>query len=319
MRKIIWSFTLLLLIGFILYGSFLYIKDFNKVNTESDITGGKDIGKEEYIYKEELLSLGYTGTEIEYIRNKVSDIDVKNYLLSEKYENINKYVEIPYSKIKNIKRYSEYMKKNPTYSYDNIVLYVEIGIDNEFYTNITEITDANIITVLVNKYNKLPDKYEPDDLVALDSKYGSKKMREDAAEAFEKMADAAKEDGYTLKVVSGYRSEATQKSLFDGYVKSDSLKNALRYSAKPGYSEHQTGLAADINSVSDNFVKTKEYKWLSSNAYKYGFIERYPKEKEFITGYKFEPWHYRYLGTEITAKLYIENITYEEYIVKYVK
>ena len=107
------------------------------------------------------------------------------------------------------------------------------------------------------------------------------------------------------------------ESLFNNSNEKNGLEHALLYSAKKGHSEHQTGYAADLNSVDESFKDTNEYKWLNQNAFKYGFIERYKKDKEFITGYGYEPWHYRYVGIDIATKIYTENITFEEYCVKY--
>ena len=129
------------------------------------------------------------------------------------------------------------------------------------------------------------------------------------------MVDAAKDDNIKLKSVSAYRSYSVQKSLYKSYVKRDGVKKADTYSARAGSSEHQTGLAVDINTASSraNFQNTKEYKWLINNSYKYGFIERYPKGKTNITGYKYEPWHYRYVGVEAASIIHEKGITFEEY------
>ena len=134
-----------------------------------------------------------------------------------------------------------------------------------------------------------------------------------------KMIDAAREDGINLLVISGYRTESTQSGLYNNSVKKNGVEHALLYSAKPGYSEHQLGLAVDLNETEERFDQTKEYKWLKTNSYKYGVIERYPKGKEFITGYGYEPWHYRYLGVDLATKVFTENVTYEEYLVKHSK
>ena len=130
------------------------------------------------------------------------------------------------------------------------------------------------------------------------------------------MKDAAKKDGVSLKVISGFRSYNTQKYLYNNYVKADGKSAADRYSARPGHSEHQTGLAADINKISYTWGDTKEGKWLNDNCYKYGFVIRYTKDGESKTGYKFEPWHIRYLGVDVAKKLYNNGnwITLEEYL-----
>ncbi|WP_199616673.1 M15 family metallopeptidase [Paenibacillus alkalitolerans] len=181
------------------------------------------------------------------------------------------------------------------------------------------------IAALVNKQYALPEDYEPSDLVypdvdfTFDEKIDKRKLRKVAADALEEMFEAAKEDGIFLAGVSGYRSHDTQKALFNRYVKKDGLENARRYSAEPGHSEHQTGLAIDVSgsngkcAAQDCFAGTKEAEWLEKHAAEYGFIIRYPKEKESITGYKYEPWHLRYIGVELALSITSQGITLEEY------
>ena len=143
-------------------------------------------------------------------------------------------------------------------------------------------------------------------------------MRKEAAEAFMKMVDGAMLDNIILKNSSAYRSYDYQVNLYDKYVKRDGKEKADIYSARPGYSEHQTGLCADINTINSSFANTKEAKWLAKNAYKYGFILRFPKDKEDVTGYKYEPWHYRYVGIKVAKIIYEENLTLEEYYAYYI-
>ncbi len=311
----------LLISALILTGAFLCIRDINNPDNENDSSGGKELNKEEYMYKEELLDLGYDIKDIDVISSKISNVDVKKYLLSEKYEDISKFIASPYYKCENTSRYQKYYNEHKDYDTDNVVIYVEVGIDNEFYTNVNEITDYDKIDVLVNKYNKLPSNFEASDLVTLSKEYSSRghKIKKVAAEALMKMIDAAKKEGIDLLVISGYRTESTQAGLYNNSVKRNGEEHALIYSAKPGYSEHQLGLAVDLNDTEERFDQTKEYKWLKANSYKYGFIERYPKGKEFITGYGYEPWHYRYLGVDLATKVFTENVTYEEYLVKHAK
>ena len=137
-----------------------------------------------------------------------------------------------------------------------------------------------------------------------------------AAAAFRAMADAAKADGISLRSVSAYRSYETQTGLYNRYVSIDGKANAERYSARPGYSEHQTGLALDINtaSISAHFENTVEYAWLQENCAKFGFMLRYPQDKESITGYRYEPWHYRYVGVETAQALRESGQCLEEYL-----
>ena len=158
--------------------------------------------------------------------------------------------------------------------------------------------------LIANKTYSLPTSYNPGGLLKV------------FTSNFNKMKEAAKKDGVTLKIISGFRSYSTQKTLYNNYVKSDGRANADRYSARPGHSEHQTGLAADINKISYTWHTTKDGKWLYNNCYKYGFIIRYTKNGESKTGYKFEPWHIRYVGVDIATKLYNKGnwISLEEYL-----
>ncbi len=217
----------------------------------------------------------------------------------------------------NYERYLAYKKKHSNYSDDTIITYVNIGLDREFYTNMVDTDMSDGYLIICNKFHKLKKDYVPN-LVNLGSAYGGGQLEKEAAEYFIKMSDAAKKEGISIRNVSGYRSYSTQNYLYNNYVSQDGVKNADRYSARPGTSEHQTGLATDINSVSESFEFTQAYKWLINNSYKYGFILRYPKEKEFITGYMYEPWHYRYVGEEVATFIHENDITYEEYYVTYI-
>lgn len=161
--------------------------------------------------------------------------------------------------------------------------------------------------VLVNKEYAIPEDFA----TGLDS---------ELLEQFEIMKSDAKKDGLDINIRSGFRTTETQRMLYDNYVKRDGVEKASRYSALPGHSEHQTGLAIDISngdyvtSIGDWFNETPQAKWLYENAHKYGFILRYPQGKEDITGYKYESWHYRYVGTEHSQYFNQNNLTLEEYL-----
>ena len=155
--------------------------------------------------------------------------------------------------------------------------------------------------LIANKSYALPDSYNPG-------------LTKETSAAFDKMKAAAAKDGLTLKIKSGFRSYTLQTELYNAYVQRDGKDAADTYSARPGHSEHQTGLAIDVNKADDSFAGTPEAKWLAENCWKYGFIIRYPEGKESITGYKYEAWHIRYLG-EATAKAVFESgKTLEEYL-----
>lgn len=180
--------------------------------------------------------------------------------------------------------------------------------------------------VLVNKFFKLPDHYQPKQLVSADVPFingrGSEKteMRRVAAVALKKMFDAAKRDHVMLAGVSAYRSYKTQTRLFDYYAGIDGEKRALTYSALPGTSEHETGLAIDVSGISGAdaatpaFNTTSEAAWLARHARDYGYIIRYPKGKEHVTGYEYESWHLRYVGVKAARTIADRGITLEEYL-----
>lgn len=212
-------------------------------------------------------------------------------------------------------RYLAYAQAHPEAETAEIVTQVNLDLDLTPYDDARPIDDPADPLVLVNKYHGLPEVYVPE-LEKLGGRYGVGSMVPEAAAAFRAMADAAKQDGISLRSVSAYRSYQTQQGLYQHYVSIDGKANAQRYSARPGYSEHQTGLALDINtaSISAHFENTAEYAWLRANGARFGFLLRYPQEKESITGYRYEPWHYRYVGQAIARTCMDQGLTYEEYL-----
>ena len=182
------------------------------------------------------------------------------------------------------------------------------------YQDVVQVEQPEALDVLVNKYYQLPQDYKPE-LKALPSAYGGLSMRPEAADAFVEMAQAAAQDGFSLRVVSGYRSYHRQTSIYGNYRNQYGAATADTFSARPGFSEHQTGLAADINTASTraHFENTATYRWLTEHCWDYGFILRYPQDKEAITGYRFEPWHYRYVGVDTALAVKESGLTYDEY------
>lgn len=156
--------------------------------------------------------------------------------------------------------------------------------------------------LIVNKTYPLPSTYAPGCLSS------------DTDAAFKKMAADAYAEGLTLWVQSGYRSYDLQKDLYNRYVSRDGQAAADTYSARPGHSEHQSGLAFDLNTIDDSFAYTAEGQWVAENCHKYGFIVRYPKGKEHLTGYQYEPWHLRYLGVDTATAVYESGLCLEEYL-----
>lgn len=187
-----------------------------------------------------------------------------------------------------------------------------------FYDNIKIINNPNRIDILVNKNNKLPDNHIPNDLEPINSKYsiGMQYLRHEAKINFEQMCEKAHLEGIKIFAASTYRSSDYQDKLYNNYCLEKGIEYADACSARKGHSEHQTGLAVDIaDSLGEynNFGNNREFNWIKDNAFKYGFILRYPKFKTDITGFKYEPWHFRYIGKDIANYIYNNDITLEEY------
>ncbi len=171
------------------------------------------------------------------------------------------------------------------------------------------------LTRLVNKDVHLPDDYEPEDLVALDdyrhrfvlNRAGMKLSRR-ALDPLTEMVEAARRDGITLDLSSVYRSIEYQRGLFARYARVHGREEAERFSAEPGASEHHLGTAIDFGSIAPEFAETAAGKWLREHAWRYGFSLSYPEDKEWLTGYIYEPWHYRYIGrpaTELKRRFFV--------------
>lgn len=187
------------------------------------------------------------------------------------------------------------------------------------------VTNPGDLVVLVNKERALPSDYIPQDLVSPQIPFSfqgqseKKLLRKDAAKALEALFAKAKEEGIELIGVSGYRSYNTQKAIFNRNVEKKGLEATSQYSAEPGHSEHQTGLSIDVYNkeykyaLEESFADTEEGKWLAEHAAEFGFIIRYPKGKEEITGYNYEPWHIRYVGIDVAKEIKNRGITLEEY------
>ena len=199
-----------------------------------------------------------------------------------------------------------------------------MNLDFKQYEDKIKAKNLNKTNILVNKYYYLEEDYVPDDLKPIKKQYAldGMKLVEEACNAFENMAKAAEKENLTIVAMSAYRSYSYQVNLYNRYVKSDGKEAADTYSGRPGHSEHQTGLAVDVYNQKEtytNFEKTKEFTWMQNHASEYGFILRFPKNKENETGYIYESWHYRYVGVEIAKYIKEHNISYEEYYATIIK
>ena len=234
--------------------------------------------------------------------------------INKKYSHLSELSNIKYFHIENLERYENYFSKES--NIETVVMNVNTSLDKEFYTDIKEIADPYDTLVLVNKFYALPSGIEPKTLVNIEGQ----KMTQEAADAMKKMVSDLRNEGLKIILQSGYRSEDTQDYLYNRYVKNYGKEEADTFSARPNHSEHQTGLAMDLSvdgTLSEAFENTEQFKWLNENAHKYGYILRYKKDKVYMTGYTYEPWHYRYVGVEVATIIKNENLTFEEYYVKY--
>lgn len=265
-----------------------------------------------------LLDKGYSVNEVNLIISKGDDKSVSDFVKRDKVKYIEEFLSVDYAKLENLDRYVEYQDKENDDA-ETTVLYVNMDFDKEDYVDPLVIDEFDDY-VLVNKHRQLSSEYVPDDLVTIDEEYVKSdeeiEIERNVAKAFYDMAEAASKEGLELMVSSGYRSYKDQEEITNTYLELYGQNYVDNYVAKPGFSEHQTAMSLDIASKSVNtFVNSDEYTWMMDNAYKYGFILRYPKSKEDITGYKCEAWHYRYVGKKIAKYIKENNITYDEYYV----
>ena len=272
-----------------------------------------------------LEKLGYTKEQVKTILTLKDDQVDK--ILDRKYnKNIPVFIKQKYFLFKNLDRYLAYYKDHRDDKKSHIVSIVNVGADHEWYDK-DYIKEADIKKdnlILINKFNHISKSYTPKNIIAVSVQYayGSNSITEETMEAFKNMFYAAKKEDLTLIITSSYRDYETQDTLWNQYANAYGQDYADSVSARAGYSEHQSGYAIDIvtyNAVLNNFEKTDEFKWLQKHAHEYGFILRYPKDKEDITGYDYESWHYRYVGTEVAKSIKEKGITYDEYYAYYVE
>ena len=278
-----------------------------------------------------LITITYKGTNFiiksvtnkdEKVEKKKKEKNIKRDKRLEELDNIDE--RISYFNKDYIDRYIDYKNKNKDLKIEDVILHVNIGIDNDYYTNTKKAVNLNKNTILVNKYNYLDRDYEPENLEKISLYYARSGMKlvSEAKSQYEAMAKQAAKEGFKLVATSSYRSYEYQEELYNNYAKRDGKEAADTYSGRPGYSEHQTGLAVDLYNGKElytEFEKTKEFEWMQKNAHKYGFILRFPKDKEKLTGYEYESWHYRYVGEKIATYIHDNNLCFEEYYTMFIE
>lgn len=281
------------------------------------------------------IMIGILGTMLYSYKDDIRNLFFKEYSINENdnsttNKELDKYKEISNFKLDNLNRYMAYKNKNNNLSYEDVVTYVNIGLDYNFYEYINNTDTSYGNLMLVNKYLKLDSSYVPADLEKISDECfinGNtlvRQMTKEAKEAFESLCKDSIKNGTPVYGQSAYRSYEGQEKLYNSAVNTGGKSYADNDTARPGHSEHQTGITIDVSSTKSgnmlSFEKTSSYTWMLENAYKYGFILRYEKGKENIHGYVNEPWHYRYVGLT-TAKDMHDNypdLSYEEYYYKYI-
>ena len=266
-----------------------------------------------------LIDKGYSNSNISLILAHGNDDDVSEFAKRDKIKYLEEFYSLSYAKLKYYDRYVKYSSETGE-DEETTVLFVNLSMDTDDYVNPVK-TSAFSIYMLVNKHYKLDEDFVPDDLVEFDQEYCNDDVQEgnrEAVVAFKNMYEAAKKEGLGLVINSSYRSYQDQENICNTFKDLYGEGYVTKYVALPGFSEHQTGLAFDIGSTSSKiFAESKEYEWMKENAYKYGFILRFTKSNAYITGFRSEPWHYRYVGKKIAKYIYENDISFEEYYAEF--
>ena len=308
-RKVKTRPLIALVLGIILV-TFLIIQIVNTVNYHKT-----------YEYK--FLKVGYSKKEIVELE-KLKD-NSKDYLLTIKYnKNIVSLAKEKYFIENNLKKYIKYLEKNNK-SLNDVVSIINVGSNNEWYTNTKKTDLEKNELMLTNKFYSLDNSYNSDNMVSISNQYSygnNQMLTKTTFDAFLNMFKAAKKENLTLIINSSFRSYEDQEKIYNNYKDKHGEEYANKIAAKAGFSEHQTGMAIDIQtygSSASTFEQFDEFKWLQKNAHNYGFILRYPKDKEYLTGYEYESWHYRYVGVEVATYIYENNITFDEYYAYFIE
>lgn len=267
-----------------------------------------------------LLEAGYTKDEINILNDYLEDDEITSLTNSQKDEFLLELLHDDYFIKNNLNRYTTYHSENETLTAREIIATVNTNTDYTYYDYDIDTDTKKDYLMLVNKYYHLNSDYSPSDLVNISNQYyygEGHKIRSIVYDAFIDMWNQAKEDGITLIINSSYRTYEEQQAVYDEYKNSRGTTYADSIAARPGYSEHQTGLSLDIFSTeyttTANFKDSPAHNWLKENAYKYGFIQRYQEDTEKLTGFAEESWHWRYVGVEVATYIYEHNITFDEY------
>ena len=257
----------------------------------------------------------YTNSEISIILAHGNDKDVTEFSKRDKVRYVEEFFSYDFAKLSLYDRYVKYSNESGD-DEETTVIYVNLDMDKVPYEEANEVKEFST-TMLVNKHFYIDEKFVPQELVKINKKYSSEddmQLNREAYNAFLEMYNAASKENLGLVINSAYRSYQDQVEINDFYLKHYGQNYVDKYVAKPGFSEHQTGLCFDIGSTTSNvFAKSNEYPWMLENAYKYGFIQRFSSEYEDLTGFRAESWHFRYVGKKIAKEIHDNNMSFEEY------
>lgn len=286
----------------------------------------------DYQYKQtneyKLLEKGYSLEDTKTIFAKLSETEQQKLIDNDKDDKIISLLEQKYFLEKNLEDYKEYINKNNETDYAKVISIVNVHANHKWYQLELNTNEDLEMLMNVNKFYALSETYTPENLKNIDLTYaygeeGENKLIDYAYDKFLELWQAANDQGFYLMVTSSYRDYESQKEIYDYRVSTWGERKADETAARPGHSEHQTGLVIDMTSktepLADSFTDSKAYEWLKENAYKYGFIERYPEGKTYLTGYNPESWHWRYVGLEAAKTMHDEDITFDEYYAFYIE
>lgn len=274
-----------------------------------------------------LTSKGYSLEDTNVLLDKLSENSISSLINQDKNDTIVGLVKEKYFLEKNLDRYLAYIEEEEEDNLTDVVAIVNVNADHKWYEEELETDTSLNEQMIVNKFYALSEDYTPENLVSipLDYSYGTEGENQLIEYAYDKFLDlwqAAHDEGFYLMVTSSYRDYASQKEIYDYRKATQGERKADETAARPGHSEHQTGLVVDMTSTTEpsatDFSESEAYKWLKEHAHEFGFIERYPADKEYLTGYSPESWHWRYVGIEAATVMHEENIIYDEYYAFYI-
>jgi len=273
-------------------------------------------------FEYKLTNIGWSEEDANFLIEKLSKEELEKLLEQEVNTSIVSLMRERYFISALLNRYLEFKSENENMSYSDIIALINTGAYRDWYSDIKETNLEDDVLILVNKFYSLPEGHKPDNLVRISNRYSfgnNPEVRADVLAAFLDMFYEFSSDNYNVRfymAASPFRTYESQASLYNIRVTQVGRDRADQEVARPGHSEHQTGLAIDIAAYGSDwqtFASSPAGLWLAANAHNYGFILRYPEGKEHITGFTFEPWHYRFVGVETATYIFNNNITFDEW------